>query len=422
MEQFQGQAINDGIAIGQIVYFDTASNIEQSIKDFSGHFPLLLCANALTPNQVLSISALSIGGLILDECAGTSHTAILTKTMGTPSIFGVPVQPVWHGQTVILDGYDEKVILSPDEATISAYLKKKEQKENEAKALARYIGRRAMGPLGKPLKVYANINQLTDIEKAVRGDAEGVFFKTEFLFIEADSYPSEDTQFEAYMQIVSRMKEKRTVIRTMDIGADKTADYFNLEAEENPSLGHRGIRLCLDRRDMFLTQYRAILRASAYGNVAVMLPMIVSVEEVQKAKDILHEAMAELTAKGVAFNPTIPFGIMIETPAAALISDELAKIVDFFSIGTNDLTQYTLAADRQNPNVRKVYDTHHPAVLGLLQLVIANASKAGIEVGMSGEMAGDTTMTKTLATWGMDVYAVAPQKVLPIRQILCEMK
>ena len=419
MEHFKGHTINDGIAIGQIVYFDTTTNLPTT-QTKNDDIPLLLCAQELTPNQVLHISTMAFGGLVLLECAGTSHTAILTKTMGTPSIFGVPISPNWHGQMAIIDGYDGHIIISPDQETIHRYLQKKQQKEEEAKALARYIGKRTTGPNGKPVCVYANINQLTDIEKAIRADAEGVFFKTEFLFIEAESYPTEDMQFEAYMQIVGRMKEKRTVIRTMDIGADKTAPYFALDAEENPSLGHRGIRLCLDRKDMFLAQYRAILRASAYGNVGVMLPMIVSLQEVKEAKEILAEAMAQLEREGVDFNRNIPFGIMIETPAAALISHELAPLVDFFSIGTNDLTQYTLAADRQNPKVKNVYDTHHPAVLHLLRLIISNANNAGIEVGMSGEMASDTSMTKTLSNWGMDVFAVAPQKVLTIRQILSD--
>ena len=414
MITLKGRAINEGIVIGRLHAFDAFCD--------DGSMPIIVYADELSPGEVLRLCKQKIAALIVSSCSDTSHAAILARGSDMPSLFGIATEHLRSAQSAIVDGYEDIVILDPDEETAKCYQKKQAEMAREKALLDKYIGKRSQTLRGEIVTVCANINKLADLEVAIHSDAEGVFFKTEFLFLEADTYPSEEAQFEVYRKVVEGMRGKPSVIRTLDIGADKTAAYFELDKEENPALGFRGIRLCLDRHQLFMTQLRAILRASAFGKAAIMFPMIVSPNEVIAAKNALKDAMRSLEAEGISYDQNIKVGIMIETPAAALVSEELAKLVDFFSLGTNDLIQYTLAADRQNPKLKGVYDPYHPAVLGLVRYAVENGVKAGIEVGISGELGADLGMTEEFISYGMRVFAVPPAKILKLRKTICEIE
>ena len=320
----------------------------------------------------------------------------------------------------IVDGKNAKLYIDPDEETLEK-LRTEQQKDIEARELLSLLkGKEDVTADGKHIKLYANIAGVADVANVLANDAAGIgLFRSEFLYLEAQDYPDEETQFLAYKRVAENMAGRKVVVRTLDIGADKQVDYFNLDKEENPAMGYRAIRICLDRPEIFKTQLRALIRASAYGEIAIMYPMIISVEEVRKIKEIVEEVKAELTNQGIAYG-NFEQGIMIETPAAVVMSDELAKEVDFFSIGTNDLTQYTLAMDRQNMKLDSMYDPHHPAILRMIQKTIENGHKEGCWVGICGELGADTTLTETFLKMGVDELSVSPSFVLPIRKIIRE--
>ncbi len=376
------------------------------------------------PSETAQFDRDNVLGLATSGGSGNSHTAIFARTMGIPAVIGLKEQldPEFSGKQIILDGTDGKVIIEPDEKTFREMLAKKEAINKEKQALEAYRGKKTLTKAGKEIKLFANIGSVSDAKIAKENDAEGVgLFRSEFLFLESNDYPSEKTQFEAYRDVAKTMSPGLVIVRTLDIGADKQASYFKLPEEENPALGYRAIRICLTRPEVFKTQLRAIYRASAFGNVAIMLPMIISVDEVLKAKAIIKEVQDELTKEGIAFRADVPIGIMIETPAAAIISDLLAEHVDFFSLGTNDLVQYTLAIDRQNASLDEFCDTHHEAVLRLMEMVAKNAHAKGIWVGVCGELGADLTLTEFFVKIGMDEYSVSPSAVLPLRKRLSEL-
>ena len=412
MITLKGRAINEGIVIGRLSSADALPARDD--------MPIITYAEELMPNQVLRLCKQGIKALLLTRCSDTSHAAILARGSGFPSLFGITLCDAREGCMAILDGYEGVLIVDPDEETLLFYQRKQKEKESEEAALNAYKGKPSRTRSGTSVSVCANINKLSDLDSALKHDAEGVFFKTEFLFLESDAYPSEDEQFAVYRRIAEALRGRRAVIRTIDIGADKTAPYFLLDEEENPALGLRGIRLCLAHPSWFMPQLRAILRASAFGRVAIMFPMIASVQEVIAAKRALNEAMLSLEKEKISYDAAIEVGIMVETPAAALLSEELAREVDFFSIGTNDLIQYTLAADRQNPKLRDVYDPYHPAVMRLVKYVIESGVRAGIEVGISGELGSDLALTERFLSYGMKTFAVPPAKILHLRKKICE--
>jgi len=409
---FKGAAISGGIAIGTLVIKEHKYPIAPAGT------PLLLAADELSPAEVLACLKSGITSFIFHRCSETAHAAILARGMETPSLYGIRVPREYHGSPAIIDGDSGTLIVEPDAVTLAFYHTRLQDRAREEEELRALVNTPTLTKNGKQITLAANVNKLSDLTKAIENGAEGIFFKTEFLFLEAKDYPTEDEQFEVYRAIASRMKQKRAVIRTADIGADKTADYFALDSEENPALGIRGIRLSLRRPELFLTQLRAILRASAYGNLAIMLPMITSPEEITAARAMIRRAEEELTLRGEPYRESIPLGIMIETPASAILCDELARSVDFFSIGTNDLTQYVLAADRQAPALSELYDPRHRAVKALLRYVIERANANGIEVGISGELAQDTEILPELVRCGLSLLAVPPTKLLPIKKAI----
>ena len=355
------------------------------------------------------------------QAAGSvnSHTAILARTIGIPAVVntGSNIGEEYDGKLVAVDGYIGEVFVDPDEATLERIKAKMEQDAQHKKLLEELKGKKSITGGGQQVHVYANIGGTGDLASVLANDAEGIgLFRSEFIYLESKDYPTEEQQFEKYKLAAEAMAGKRVIIRTLDIGADKQADYFELPQEENPALGYRAIRICLERPELFATQLRAICRASAYGKLAVMFPMIISVEEVRKARKILREVQAELKYAGVPFDPKMEVGIMIETPAAALISAELAKEVDFFSIGTNDLSQYTLAIDRQNQRLEQFFDAHHPAILRLIEMTVQGAHAAGIWCGVCGELGADLSLTKEFVRMGMDELSVSPASILPLRK------
>ncbi|MFZ2539122.1 MAG: phosphoenolpyruvate--protein phosphotransferase [Oscillospiraceae bacterium] len=381
--------------------------------------PTIIAAKDLAPSETVQMDKNKLLGFVTMEGSSYSHTAIIARTMNIPAIIGLGNQltPKFNGKMSIIDGSTGEVFIEPDEETILR-LKRKKQKEDNYKLLLSELKDKDNITLdGQQIDIFANIGNVSDVGEVIKNDAGGVgLFRSEFLYLENTDYPTEDEQFTAYKSITEIMSGKRVIIRTLDIGADKQVDYFKMCHEENPAMGYRAIRICLDRQDIFKTQLRAIYRASAFGNIAIMFPMIISVEEVLMIKDIVSEVKLELQQDGIQFNEDVLLGIMIETPAAALISDDLAKEVDFFSIGTNDLTQYTLAIDRQNLKLEKTYNPHHKAVLRLIKMVSDNAHKNGIWVGICGELGADETLTQTFLAMGIDELSVSPNKVLSIRK------
>lgn len=378
--------------------------------------PVIVAAWDLTPSQTVQMDRSKILGFVIRNGSANSHTAILARSMEIPALVGVEVHPDWQGRMAVMDGGSGILWLDPDEAVLKEAGERICREKEERERQGRLKGQETVTLDGHKIRLYANIGSEKEAETALDNDAEGIgLFRSEFLYLEASDYPDEERQLQAYRAAAQKMNGRPVIIRTMDIGADKQASYFHLEREENPAMGYRAIRICLDRQEIFRTQLRAILRASAWGNVAVMFPMITSVEEIREIRQIIEQAKAELKEQDMEFRE-IETGVMIETPAAVWISRELAEEVDFFSIGTNDLTQYILAADRQNPRLDRFLDPHHPAVLRAIAAVVENGHEGGIWVGICGELAADPDMTETLVRMGVDELSVAPAFVLPLRE------
>ena len=389
-------------------------------KNALGDEPVILAAKDLAPSETVQMDKTKLLGFVTEFGSSNSHTAILARTMNIPALIGIPVDESLEGRTAVIDGVTATLILDPDEETLKLYREKKQEEEHQRELLQTLKGKEDVTLDGKHIRLYANIGSVGDTAKVLANDADGIgLFRSEFLYLEKSDYPTEEEQFQAYKTVAQNMAGKKVILRTLDIGADKQVDYFHLDHEDNPAMGYRAIRICLDRQEIFRTQLRAILRASAYGNIGIMYPMIISVDEVRKCKEILNEVRQELADQGIPVGE-IEQGIMIETPAAAMISDLLAEEVDFFSIGTNDLTQYTLAIDRQNAKLDPIYDSHHPAVLRMIRMVVENGHKGGCWVGICGELGADTTLTKEFLRMGIDELSVTPASVLPIRKIIRE--
>lgn len=386
-----------------------------------GDEPVIVVAEDLAPSETVQMDKEKLLAFVTRLGSANSHTAILARTMNIPALIEVDIKEEWNGKMAVVDGYTGTFYIDPDEDILKKMQEKKEEDIKARELLQELKGKEDVTVDGKHIKLYANIGGVKDVASVLANDAAGIgLFRSEFLYLEADNYPDEEAQFQAYKTVAENMAGKKVIVRTLDIGADKQVDYFNLDHEENPAMGYRAIRICLDRRDIFRRQLRALLRASAYGNIGIMYPMIISVDEVKEIKKIVESIKAELTEKGIEYGE-VEQGIMIETPAAVMISDLLAEEVDFFSIGTNDLTQYTLAIDRQNSKLDNIYDSHHPAVLRMIQKTIENGHKAGCWVGICGELGADMTLTETFLKMGIDELSVSPTFVLPIRKLIREM-
>ena len=380
--------------------------------------PVILASDDLAPSETVQLDKSKILGFVTSGGSGNSHTAILARTMGIPAIIGVgdQLKEAFEGKEVFVDGQTGEVVVEADDVSRER-LSKKQSKERARRELLDQLKGKPNETLdGKNMMVYCNIGNPGDMDAVLANDGGGIgLFRSEFLYLQGDDYPTEEQQFQAYKTVAERMGGKRVIIRTLDIGADKQADYFGLDKEENPAMGLRAIRICLTRPEVFKTQLRALYRASAYGKIAIMFPMITSVWEVQEIKRICANVRAELAEEGVPMDDYVELGIMIETPSAVMMSDRLAREVDFFSVGTNDLTQYTLAVDRQGNNLDKFYDAHHPAVLRMLKMAADNAHAAGIWIGICGELGADTSLTETFFALGIDELSVSPSAVLPLR-------
>lgn len=382
--------------------------------------PVILVAEDLAPSETVQMDKTKLLAFVTRLGSANSHTAILARTMNIPALIGVEIDETWNGKMAIVDGKKGKLIVDPEYSVLEQYMGEKKKEEEARALLAELKGLPTVTRDGREIKLYANIGSVADVTNALANDANGIgLFRSEFLYLEKDTYPTEEEQFLAYKTVAQNMAGKKVIIRTLDIGADKQVDYFNIEHEENPAMGYRAIRICLDRMDVFKTQLRALYRASAFGTISIMFPMIISLSEVQEVKRICEEVKAELDESGIQYGK-VELGIMIETPAAAMISDILAKEVDFFSIGTNDLTQYTLAIDRQNPKLDNIYDAYHPAVMRMIQMVIDSGHKEGCWVGICGELGADLSLTETFVNMGIDELSVSPTFVLPIRKIIRE--
>ena len=385
--------------------------------------PVIIVADDLAPSETVQLEKDMVLSFVTVHGSVNSHTAILARTMAIPALIGteeLPLDDTVDGKLAVVDGLNGKIYVEPDAQTLEE-MKKRRQAELEKTELLQLLKEKENVTLdGKKIMLYANIGNIKDLATVIQNDAGGIgLFRSEFIYLEKDRYPTEEEQFSIYKTAVETMAGKRVIIRTLDIGADKQCEYFKMDKEENPALGYRAIRICLTRPEIFKTQLRALFRASAYGNLAIMYPMITSLWEVKRIKEIVEEVKAELTAEQLEFgNPQQ--GIMIETPAAVMMSEKLAKEVDFFSIGTNDLTQYTLAIDRQNPKLDKFYDAHHPAVLSMIRMTVENAHKAGIWAGICGELGADTSLTKEFLAMGVDELSISPGSILPIRKIILE--
>lgn len=382
----------------------------------TGEKPVILLADDLAPSETVQLDKSKVLSFVTRHGSTNSHTAILARTMNIPALIGIDFSEDVNGRMGIVDGYTGKLYIEPDEETMKKYEAKKAEDENKKRLLLELKGKENVTLDGKKINLYANIGGVADVANALSNDAGGIgLFRSEFLYLESEDYPTEEAQFAAYKTVAENMAGKKVIIRTLDIGADKQVDYFHMEKEENPAMGYRAIRICLDRPEIFKTQLRAIYRASYYGTISIMFPMIISVKEVKRIKEIVAEVKAELTTEGIPFKDC-ELGIMIETPAAVMISDLLAEEVDFFSIGTNDLTQYTLAIDRQNPKLDSFYDSHHEAILRMLQMVVDNGHKHGCWVGICGELGADTTLTSTFLKMGFDELSVSPAMILRVRE------
>ena len=384
--------------------------------------PVIILADDLAPSETVQMNKDMVLSFVTVHGSVNSHTAILARTMSIPALIGtdIPLDDTVNGKLAIVDGSKGIIYVEPDETTLSEMQEKQKGEQEQKELLQTLKGKPNITLDGKEIKLYDNIGNSKDLATVIQNDAGGIgLFRSEFLYLEKDDYPTEEEQFAVYKTVAETMAGKQVIIRTLDIGADKQCDYFQIEKEDNPAMGYRAIRICLDRPEVFKTQLRALFRASAYGNLAIMYPMITSVWEVKKIKEIVEEVKKELTEQNIAFGSPSQ-GIMIETPAAVMISRELAKEVEFFSIGTNDLTQYTLAIDRQNTKLDDFYDAHHPAVLSMIRMVIENAHKEGIWAGICGELGADLDLTQEFLAMGIDELSVSPGRILPIRKIILE--
>lgn len=385
----------------------------------SGVDKMIVCAEDLAPSETVALDKDKVLAFVTAKGSSNSHTAILARNMNIPAVIGAGdefLSSITDGQTAVVDGYTGEIFLDPDEETIAKYSRKREADEEKKHLLQELKGKENVTLDGRKINIFANISGTDNIGAVLLNDAGGIgLFRSEFLYLENTDFPTEDQQFQAYKRVLESMAGKKVVIRTLDIGADKQVDYFGLKKEENPALGLRAIRICLTRPEIFRTQLRALYRASVFGNLAIMFPMITSVREVERIKSICDEVKQELRSEGIEYSDKVELGIMIETPAAAIISDQLAPLVDFFSVGTNDLTQYTLACDRQNPDIEEFIDTHHEAVLRLIEMSAENAHKNGAWIGICGELAADTTLTEQFLRMGIDELSVSAPFVLKVR-------
>lgn len=390
----------------------------QGEADLQADQPAILVADDLTPSETVQLDKSKLLGFITRHGSSNSHTAILARTMNIPALIGVDFDESWDGRLAILDGYNHCVYIDPAQELLTA-MEEKRKGDLKQESLLQNLKKKPNITLdGREIKVYANIGNAGDVGLVLQNDAQGIgLFRSEFIYLDSEDYPSEDHQFLIYKRVVETMAGKKVIIRTLDIGADKQADYFQLDREENPALGYRAIRICLTRKEIFKQQLRAILRASAFGAVSIMFPMIISVREVRDAKELLAECRAELNERGVTMGE-VEIGVMIETPAAVMIADELAEEVDFFSLGTNDLSQYTLAIDRQNPKLDNFYDPHHPAILRMIRHTVEAGHRHGCWVGICGELGADQTLTETFLRMGVDELSVSPPAVLPLRKLI----
>lgn len=383
---------------------------------------MIVCADDLAPSETISLDKDKVLAFVTAHGSSNSHTAILARNMNIPAVIGVGdefLAQINDGDTAIVDGFTGEIYLDPDEQTLAKMEEKRAADEEKKRLLQDLKGKENVTLDGKKINIYANIGSVDNIGAVLLNDAGGIgLFRSEFLYLENTDYPTEEQQFHAYKRVLESMAGKKVIIRTLDIGADKQVDYFGLKKEENPALGFRAIRICLTRPEIFKTQLRALYRASVYGDLGIMFPMITSVSEVQRVLAVCDEVKAELREQGIEYSENVELGIMIETPAAAVISDKLAPMVDFFSVGTNDLTQYTLACDRQNPDIEQFCDTHHEAILRLIEMSAENAHKNGAWIGICGELAADTTLTETFLRMGIDELSVSPTFVLKVRDVV----
>ena len=385
--------------------------------------PVIVVADDLAPSETVQMDKDKILSFVTVHGSANSHTSILAKTMSIPAIIGcpIPLSDEVNGKLAVVDGYEGKVYVEPDQELLAEKKKLLLQEEEKKNLLERLKGKDNITLDGQKINLYANIGNTKDLGLVLENDAGGIgLFRSEFIYLGSDDYPTEEEQFAIYKQVAQTLAGKKVIIRTLDIGADKQADYFELPKEENPAMGLRAIRICLTRPEVFKTQLRAILRASAFGKISIMFPMIISVDEVKKIKKIVEEVKESLDADGLSYDKNIELGIMIETPAAVIIADELAEEVDFFSVGTNDLTQYTLAIDRQNQSLDDFYDSHHPAILKMLKMIADAAHRHGAWAGICGELGADLSLTKDFLAMGYDELSVSPGRILPIRKTVLE--
>ena len=385
---------------------------------FKSDEPVIIIAEDLAPSETVQLDKSKVLSFVTRGGSTNSHTAILARTMNIPALIGVDFDDAIDGKFAIVDGFAGKLIVEPEEDVLAVYRQKQEEEREKLRLLQELKGKENVTLDGTKVNLYANIGGVKDVMDVLKNDAGGIgLFRSEFLYLESSTYPSEEEQFKAYKTVAENMAGKKVIIRTLDIGADKQVDYFDLGKEDNPALGYRAIRICLDRVDIFKTQLRALYRASYYGKISIMFPMIISVDEVKKIKEIVAEVKKELDEQNIPYGE-VETGIMIETPAAVWMSEELAQEVDFFSIGTNDLTQYTLAIDRQNPKLDAINDTHHPAILKSIETTIKNGHKGGAWVGICGELGADPTLTETFLRMGVDELSVSPSRILAVRDVI----
>ena len=383
----------------------------------------IVVADDLAPSETVQMDKDKILSFVTVHGSANSHTSILAKTMNIPAIIGcdVPLDESINGKMAIVDGFEGKLYVEPDEDVLTAKKKIYDEEQEKKNLLELLKGKENVTLDGRKINLYANIGNTKDLGLVMKNDAGGIgLFRSEFIYLGSDHYPTEEEQFNVYKTVAQTLAGKKVIIRTLDIGADKQADYFELPKEENPAMGLRAIRICLTRPEVFNTQLRAILRASAFGKIAIMFPMIISLQEVKEIKEIVAKVKAELDEQGIAYDHDIELGIMIETPAAVMVADDLAEEVDFFSVGTNDLTQYTLAIDRQNDSLEKFYDSHHPAILKMLKMIVDAAHRHGAWAGICGELGADLTLTKEFLAMGYDELSVSPGRILPLRKIVLE--
>ena len=385
--------------------------------------PGIIVAEDLTPSETVALDKDKILAFVTRQGSSNSHTAILARVMNIPSLVltDIDIDPQLNGRTMIVDGFAGNYYIDPDEETLAAMQDKKKRAGEYKAGLENYRGKPSVSKSGRCVKLFANIGSPDDIKYVIEGDAEGIgLLRSEFLYLENTDFPSEEQQFAVYKQVAENMAGKKVIIRTLDIGADKQVDYFGLDKEENPALGYRAIRICLTRPEIFKTQLRALYRAAVYGNISIMFPMIISVGEIHRIKEIIAEVKAELKNEGIPYKDDVELGVMIETPASVMISRDLAKEVDFFSVGTNDLTQYTLAIDRQNAKLDAFYDPHHPAILAMIKMAAENAHAEGAWIGICGELGADLELTQKFLDMGLDELSVSPSMVLPLRKKIRE--